>query len=200
MTATARPDTTIDAYQPHQRKHVFSQYAGGTSRQALWIRIPMLAATTLLAMPPAATATETATNPSFHIERQATNRAKESVKLGLLKRVRELRLYEENWDGMGAAVPSDQAIDEAEKFLRSLPIEDIEPPYIALAADGEINFLWETTKLRLDLGIFGDGTYAYFGNAADGRKFYCDSANVVDPLNEEIVKLIARTWKNEFYA
>lgn len=159
-----------------------------------------VALSTLLPFPSAAAPTETATNPAFQIQPQATNRAKESVKLVLLKRIRELRLYTENWDGMGAIVPTEQAIDDAETFLRSLPIEQIEAPHIALAADGEINFFWETDKIRMDLGLFGDGTYSYFAKSSDGKKFYCDDEGLEAPLGQEIINLLRRNQENAVHA
>ena len=101
---------------------------------------------------------------------------------------------------MGAEVPSTQAVDDAESFLHTLPVDDIERPHIALSADGEINFYWETARGKLDLGIFGDGTYSYFGEAADGERFFCDDEPVETPLSRAILHLIGRVWKNEVQA
>jgi hypothetical protein len=87
--------------------------------------------------------------------------------------------------------PSEEAVDEAEKFAWSfLRDEGIEKPIISLAADGEIAFLWTLPDFRLDLGFYGDSTYSYYGRTSGGREFMSDGESIDAPLPEEIMKLI----------
>ncbi len=106
-----------------------------------------------------------------------------------IKRIRELGLYSENWDGAGAIPPTSQAINEAEIFLRTLLVRDVTPPHISLAADGEINFLWKLNDIRFDLGFYGDQTYSYYGKDKDGNEYMEDQVSIVSSLPEEIVNL-----------
>ena len=110
--------------------------------------------------------------------------------LRLLKKIRDFFLYEDNWDGKGAHAPSEEAINEAEEFLRTLPIEKIREPFISLANDGEIVFLWKNDEFHLDLGCYGDGTLSYYGEAKDGRKFFCNADSIEKGLSPEIINLL----------
>ncbi len=106
------------------------------------------------------------------------------------KRIRELGLYSENWDGTGAIPPTIQAINDAERFLRALLGREVTPPHISLATDGEINFLWKLKDIILDLGFYGDNTYSYYGKDKDGKEYIEDEAFISDSLPGEIVTLL----------
>ena len=71
--------------------------------------------------------------------------------------------------------------------------DDVHAPYISLATDGEINFLWMLPHLRLDLGFYGDGTYSYYGKTAVGDGFLVDDASVCTPLPEQLLQLIRKS-------
>jgi hypothetical protein len=86
----------------------------------------------------------------------------ERADLKIIARIRELGTYPYGWDGVDGKAPSEEAVDEAEKFAWSfLRDEGIEKPIVSLAADGEIAFLWTLPDFRLDLGFYGDSTYSY---------------------------------------
>lgn len=106
-----------------------------------------------------------------------------------IQRIRELGLYNENWDGVGGIPPTSQAINEAEQFLRALLGRNIMLPHISLAADGEINFLWKLNDIRFDLGFYGDQTYSYYGKDKDGNEYMEDEASILSALPEKIVNL-----------
>lgn len=52
----------------------------------------------------------------------------------------------------GGTRPTDQAFDDAERFVASLPELRIYPT-VGLVADGEINFLWKEGGVHVDLGF-----------------------------------------------
>jgi hypothetical protein len=115
----------------------------------------------------------------------------ERADLKIIARIRELGTYPYGWDGVDGKAPSEEAVDEAEKFAWSfLRDEGIEKPIISLAADGEIAFLWTLPDFRLDLGFYGDSTYSYYGRTSGGREFMSDGESIDAPLPEEIMKLI----------
>ena len=66
----------------------------------------------------------------------------------------------------------------------------VKEPFITLASDGEINFLWILPNFRLDLGIYGDGSYSYYGKTSGGEEFIADETPIDENLPEEILALI----------
>lgn len=113
--------------------------------------------------------------------------------LKLIGRIRELGTYADGWDGAEGQAPSGSAVNDAERFGRSLlQDETIEKPIVSLASDGEIAFLWTLPDLRLDLGFYGDGTYSYYGRSSSGKEFMSDSESIGTPLPEELLALIRR--------
>jgi hypothetical protein len=131
------------------------------------------------------------TTPIF-IESKATLNElyRDRVDNKAFKRIRELGLYSENWDGTGAIPPTGQAINDAESFLRVLLGREVTIPHISLAADGEINFLWNLKEIRLDLGFYGDQTYSYYGKGKDGKEYLEDEVAIANSLPEEMVNLL----------
>lgn len=117
----------------------------------------------------------------------------ERADLKLVARIRELGAYADGWDGSEGRAPSEVAVNDAERFANSfLQDERIEKPFISLAADGEIAFLWALAGFRLDLGFYGDGTYSYYGRSSAGKEFMSDKESIGTPLPEELLRLIRK--------
>ena len=58
----------------------------------------------------------------------------------------------------GAIWPDDKAFEDAQTFISCIPLELIPKPEIRLADDGEINFLWQSEDIHIDLGFYGTGS------------------------------------------
>ena len=111
------------------------------------------------------------------------------VDLKTIARIREIGLYLDGWDNANGKAASKQATYDAEKFVRQL-FPDVKEPIITLAADGEINFLWILPDFRLDLGVYGDGSYSYYGKTSSGEEFIADENSLDEKLPEEILAFI----------
>ena len=111
------------------------------------------------------------------------------IDLKIIARIREIGAYSDGWDDANGKAASRQAINDAENFIRQL-FPNVKEPIITLAADGEINFLWILADLRLDLGVYGDGSYSYYGKTSSGEEFIADE-NLLDvKLPEKIMAFI----------
>ncbi len=88
--------------------------------------------------------------------------------------------------------PTDKACEEAEQFIRSLPLSVILSPKIYFAHDGEINFLWKRQDdgLHVDLGLYGNGTYSYFATNNNKEELMEDAANISQGLPDKLVEML----------
>lgn len=112
------------------------------------------------------------------------------IDLKIIARIREIGIYPNGWDNVNAIAASKKAVNDAEKFIRQLLPIDVKEPIISLAADGEINFLWILPDFRLDLGVYGDGSYSYYGKASNGEEFIADEKSIDEKLPDEIITAI----------
>ncbi|WP_373533081.1 hypothetical protein [Vampirovibrio sp.] len=109
------------------------------------------------------------------------------VDIQILTRLRTLGMYENGWYAPDSIAPSRETITDAEVFVRHIDWNKVERPFIGLAEDGEINFLWENSRIDLDLGFFGDGTYSYYAKLADGTEILRDYMPARESLPEDIL-------------
>lgn len=112
------------------------------------------------------------------------------IDLKIIARIREIGMYPNGWDNANANAASKKAVDDAENFIRQLLSVNVKEPIISLAADGEINFLWILPDFRLDLGVYGDGSYSYYGKASNGEEFIADVKSIDEKLPDEIIAAI----------
>ncbi len=109
----------------------------------------------------------------------------------VITQIREIGMLNNGWHREGSLGASQKALDEAERFARSIDWQHHEPPIVSLTEDGEINLIWQTDALYLDLGFDGDGTYSYYGKATDGKIFLGDNFPTGDPLPAELLALMS---------
>ena len=109
--------------------------------------------------------------------------------LKILARIRAIGSYLDGWDDNNGRPATQQSISDAENFMWKL-FPTVKEPFITLASDGEINFLWILPNFRLDLGIYGDGSYSYYGKTSGGEEFIADETPIDENLPEEILALI----------
>ena len=86
--------------------------------------------------------------------------------------------------------PCERAFADARSFIRRLPPCPIRLPNIGVADDGEVNFLWDSDGIYIDLGFYGAGTFSYFARAGDGQRFYGDDLPASGILPGNLVNLI----------
>ena len=95
----------------------------------------------------------------------------------------------ERW--LGATWPDVRAFADAETFIHRLPLNMIPLPEISLADDGEVNFLWQSDGVHVDLGFYGTGTFSYFARGKDGRRMHSADVPVSAGVPREIVTLFS---------
>lgn len=86
--------------------------------------------------------------------------------------------------------PSERTFADAHSFIRRRPAGAILMPDLGLVDDGEVNFLWDSDAVHIDLGMYGTGTFSYFARTGGGRKFYGDDCPAMHGLPGEIANLI----------
>ena len=94
---------------------------------------------------------------------------------------------DERWPD--AIWPNAQAFADTQAFILRLPLNVIPLPEINLADDGEVNFLWQSDGVYVDLGFYGTGTCSYFAQGKDGCKIYGDDAPASKGLPLEVMTL-----------
>lgn len=80
---------------------------------------------------------------------------------------------------------------DARAFVLNLPLTSIPLPDFGLANDGEINFLWKTDDVHVDLGFYGTHTFSYFAQGKDGAKMYGEEVLVSEGLPAKVIALLA---------
>lgn len=115
---------------------------------------------------------------------QHSFQANANLKTKMLSSIKRIKLLKDGWNGDIAKQATEASILDANKFIRNLPSSIIYEPIIRLATDGEINFFWKLDNLTLDLGLYGDGNYSYYGITNDKREFFGDEKHISN-FNEE---------------
>ncbi len=82
----------------------------------------------------------------------------------------------------GTKWPVKRAFEDARAFITELPLAYIPEPEIRFADDGEINFLWTSKNVHIDLGFYGTGTYSYFGCNGEGQEIQDEAVLASDGL------------------
>lgn len=108
----------------------------------------------------------------------------------IIQRTRELGAFPAGWHNEGSRPASSKAVEEAERFIRSIDWKVTHRPTVALAEDGELNFVWSDAERHLDIGFVGDGTYFYYGRSVVGTSYNEDAAPVGTPLPDAVADLI----------
>ena len=111
----------------------------------------------------------------------------------LFDRLEYLREKVEKYPEDGDVIwPNDQACEDAKKFIRNLPLQEIYVPEIYFAHDGEVNFLWEVPELglKVDLGFYGGGTYSFYATNNSGKKLKGDGVSIDEELPEDLTEIL----------
>ncbi len=101
----------------------------------------------------------------------------------------------ENWDGNGAKVPSQQAVNDALTFLNGRP-GDIPPPYPEEGTKGDVGIYWDIRQAQVfaEVTFEGDGTCTYFAvrgvPGAVAEKYGKEDVDVTDPWPDDILRIL----------
>ena len=79
----------------------------------------------------------------------------------LIGEIREWALLDHNWDGEGAALPSETSLRDAAHFVSALT-NDTPMPAPMLHATGRAGLYWDERGLYADLEFLGDGRVTYY--------------------------------------
>ena len=87
--------------------------------------------------------------------------------------------------------PTPRAFTDAREFASCLDLNSYGLPMVNMAGDGEINFFWhrESDGLRVDLGVYGTGTYSYYGRRGD-QEVFADDLPVEKGLADDLAALL----------
>lgn len=114
-----------------------------------------------------------------------------SPTLNLLDQLRALEWTpgDERWPG--TVWPTSRAFQDAETFIRALPLHEIPSPIISIADDGEVNFLWRGDDVYIDLGFYGTGHFSYFVRGGDGSRHHDDDVLASEGMPSGLVELFS---------
>lgn len=106
----------------------------------------------------------------------------------LLRQLEKIKDTPEDERWPDAKWPTEQAFDDAEKFIGNLD-PTIPAPHISLANDGEINFWWNDMGVYIDLGFYGTGSYSYYAKDKEGEEYGDEEISASNGLPQEIMNL-----------
>lgn len=91
------------------------------------------------------------------------NRIVEIQKNGLRQKVSSFEFLTKSWAGRNTILPSSVAIQNSLRFIDLLPSSGTLPE-VSVAADGEVNFFWDSEGVFIDVGLFSDDKIYYYIN------------------------------------
>lgn len=152
---------------------------------------------------PATTTRSSGFNPDFAHEAMVPETAKDRLKVTIVSRPDYAPVYRltakleahrrtpevDRWPD--AVWPDDRTFADARAFIERLPLLSILMPEVSLAHDGEINFLWESDDVYVDLGFYGTGTYSYFARGRDGQSIRGEDIPAQEGLSDKVVELLS---------
>ena len=130
---------------------------------------------------------ETADLPS---EWMLASHSRASPTYRLIARLKKLFETPEGERWPSTTWPVQDAFEDAKAFISKLPLTHIPDPVIRFADDGEINFLWVSEDVHIDLGFYGTGTYSYFGQNNEGQEIQEENVVASGGLAKEIKNIL----------
>ena len=85
--------------------------------------------------------------------------------------------------------PASNAFVDAAAFAKSTDLHLVPLPQINLASDGEINFLWKSESIHIDLGFYGNGKFSYYAEAPGKEPMYGDDLDAAKGMPRELLEL-----------
>lgn len=113
------------------------------------------------------------------------------IRSRLLKQLDRLAAASGNRAMAGTNRPCARAFADAQVFVQRLPADSSPTPDIGLADDGEVNFLWITDDVYIDLGFYGTGSYSCFARDGNGQEILRDDLPAVGGLPDDIASMLS---------
>jgi hypothetical protein len=88
----------------------------------------------------------------------------------------------DNWDGFGGIAPISCAVFDALEFLDQTS-GITSPPQSMLSSDGEVDLLWKSGEVYLDIGFTGDKTFSYYAEGELGVSDQNESIQMKDRIH-----------------
>ena len=86
--------------------------------------------------------------------------------------------------------PHPRAFADAMVFVEALPQKSIPLPNVGLADDGEVNFLWDSSDIHVDLGFYGDGCFSYYARDSSGQAIHGDDIPARAGLPDALLEIL----------
>jgi hypothetical protein len=98
-----------------------------------------------------------------------------------------------DWDGYGADAPAETAIEDAVRFVGTLP-ENLPPPIPMVSGSGEVGLFWKGGGAYVDVGFMGDGRVAYLAQYPGRPDVSAPDAPLHEPPGEllDILRQVPR--------
>ena len=109
----------------------------------------------------------------------------------LLRQLTTLQGMSEDDHWPGAVRPNAQAFEDAKFFIRRSTLNAVPMPDVGLADDGEINFLWDSDGVHVDLGFYGTGTFSYFARGNRGQRIHGEDEPASGGLPRQVILLFS---------
>ena len=77
------------------------------------------------------------------------------------------------WDGEGSRAPTQEAVNKAKAFLRTLPF-GVPPPKPMVSANGAAELFWDLASGYLDVSFTSEGDVSLYGETSSGAALYRD--------------------------
>ena len=106
-----------------------------------------------------------------------------------IERIRRLGLKKAGWKGECSIPATETARDDAIALVRKIAAARVPIPFIGLDADGDFTFCWDTDDMAVDLSVYGDGTYSYFGEKAD-KRIGSDASSISNGLDAALIEIL----------
>lgn len=137
-------------------------------------------------------------SPASHVERRSAQPFATvnpvdpaMIRDRLLKQLGRLDTASDDRATAGTTQPCARAFADARAFVKRLPVESIPTPDIGLADDGEVNFLWISDNVYIDLGFYGTGSYSCFARDSNGREILRDDLPADGGLPDDIADIFS---------
>jgi hypothetical protein len=107
----------------------------------------------------------------------------------LIQQLNDYLNLKENWDGYSGVAPTEKQINDAIKFVKSLP-QQIPLPEPMVAGSGTVGLYWESQGIYAEIGFEGDGTFWCYGEDNEGNEAGEDRLDLGSQLPADLLKML----------
>ena len=107
----------------------------------------------------------------------------------LIQQLNDYLNLKENWDAYNGVAPRVKTINDAIKFVKSLP-KKIPLPEPMIAGSGTVGLYWDSQGIYAEIGFEGDGTFWCYGEDNQGNEAGEDRVDLGDKLPADFLKML----------